>query len=178
MFPEPPTRALSIRQPWAWAVAAGFKSIENRTWQTSFRGSIAIHASESTQAFTEDAETELYDCGGQPLIDALDADENLFGARYFGAIIGVAELVDVVPIDSIPELSQDVIDACGDGPVPDAIWAQGPYCWRLRNAVFFRDRPIKCTGRVNLFGLPPDVQRKVAAELSRLAREARLPQPG
>jgi hypothetical protein len=32
--PGNPDRALSICQPWAWAAAAGHKTIENRTWQT------------------------------------------------------------------------------------------------------------------------------------------------
>ena len=38
------TRALTLRQPWAWAVAAGHKDVENRTWQTPHRGWLAIHA--------------------------------------------------------------------------------------------------------------------------------------
>ena len=38
------TRALTLRQPWAWAVAAGHKDVENRTWQTPHRGCMAIHA--------------------------------------------------------------------------------------------------------------------------------------
>lgn len=37
-------RALSIRQPWAWLIAHGFKDIENRTWPTSVRGPVLIHA--------------------------------------------------------------------------------------------------------------------------------------
>ena len=35
---------LSIRQPWAWLVAHGWKNIENRTWQTNYRGRLLIHA--------------------------------------------------------------------------------------------------------------------------------------
>jgi ASCH domain len=37
-------KALSVRQPWAWLIVQGFKGIENRTWQTSFRGTVLIHA--------------------------------------------------------------------------------------------------------------------------------------
>ena len=36
--------ALSVRQPWAWALCAGQKDIENRTWLTDYRGTIWIHA--------------------------------------------------------------------------------------------------------------------------------------
>ncbi len=38
-------KALSIKQPWAWAIVNGYKTIENRTWKTKFRGAFLIHAS-------------------------------------------------------------------------------------------------------------------------------------
>lgn len=48
-----PTRALSLRQPWAHAVVHGGKRIENRTaWSnSSFRGPLLIHAA---QGMTQD----------------------------------------------------------------------------------------------------------------------------
>ena len=36
---------LSVRQPWAWAIARGRKRVENRTWAPSYRGPVAIYAS-------------------------------------------------------------------------------------------------------------------------------------
>jgi hypothetical protein len=36
---------LSIKQPWAWLIANGYKDVENRTWATAYRGPLAIHAS-------------------------------------------------------------------------------------------------------------------------------------
>jgi hypothetical protein len=36
-------KVLSIQQPWAWAIFHG-KSVENRSWSTSVRGRILIHA--------------------------------------------------------------------------------------------------------------------------------------
>lgn len=41
---EPP-RILSVRQPWAFAIARGWKPIENRSWPTDYRGPLLIHAS-------------------------------------------------------------------------------------------------------------------------------------
>lgn len=38
-------KALSIRQPWAWLITHGYKDVENRTWNTRFRGLCYIHAS-------------------------------------------------------------------------------------------------------------------------------------
>lgn len=37
-------KALTIRQPWAWAIFAAGKDIENRTWATQHRGLLLIHA--------------------------------------------------------------------------------------------------------------------------------------
>lgn len=37
-------RALSIRQPWAWLIVNGFKDIENRDWETFYRGPVLVHA--------------------------------------------------------------------------------------------------------------------------------------
>ena len=39
-----PRPVLSVRQPWAWALLHGGKTIENRTWSTRYRGRIWIHA--------------------------------------------------------------------------------------------------------------------------------------
>ena len=37
-------KALSIQQPWAYFIVAGVKPVENRTWRTSYRGPLLIHA--------------------------------------------------------------------------------------------------------------------------------------
>jgi hypothetical protein len=37
-------RALSIQQPWAWLIVNGYKDVENRSWPTSRRGPIYVHA--------------------------------------------------------------------------------------------------------------------------------------
>ena len=38
------TKALSIRQPWAWLIVNGYKPYENRSWNTKVRGEVLIHA--------------------------------------------------------------------------------------------------------------------------------------
>lgn len=44
-----PRKALSVRQPWAWAIVHGGKRLENRSWRQGnpcipFRGPFCIHA--------------------------------------------------------------------------------------------------------------------------------------
>jgi len=38
-------KALSVKQPYAALICAGIKTVENRTWKTSYRGGLLIHAS-------------------------------------------------------------------------------------------------------------------------------------
>ena len=40
----PQILALSLRQPWAWAILNAGKDIENRSWPTRHRGLTLIHA--------------------------------------------------------------------------------------------------------------------------------------
>lgn len=37
--------ALSVHQPWAWALATGVKPVENRVWWSNWRGPVLIQAS-------------------------------------------------------------------------------------------------------------------------------------
>lgn len=37
-------RVLTIRQPWAWLIVNGHKDVENRSWDTKFRGRFIVHA--------------------------------------------------------------------------------------------------------------------------------------
>lgn len=45
-------KALTISQPFASLIASGEKWIENRSWETRFRGWLAIHAGKGTQYLT------------------------------------------------------------------------------------------------------------------------------
>lgn len=40
-------KAISTRQPWAWAIIYGGKDVENRSRFTNYRGPILIHASKT-----------------------------------------------------------------------------------------------------------------------------------
>ena len=57
-------KALTVHQPWAWAIINGRKRVENRKWSTRVRGRIAIHSSQTRDpnwrqlaAMLEDAAT-------------------------------------------------------------------------------------------------------------------------
>ena len=37
-------KTLSVKNPWAYLICSGAKDIENRLWQTHYRGRILVHA--------------------------------------------------------------------------------------------------------------------------------------
>jgi hypothetical protein len=90
---ELPDIALSIRQPWAWAVIYGGKDIENRSWRSDnpgikFRGPFCVHpAGGMTRAEYEAAAALMASIGVAcpPPADLLR-----------GGIIGVATVADIV----------------------------------------------------------------------------------
>ena len=86
-------KALSIKQPWAWLIASGFKPIENRNWryQPRFRGPFLIHAGKQP-AVLDARFIEL--CRGRRI--KIPADLPL------GGIVGSAEIVDVVTASRSP----------------------------------------------------------------------------
>lgn len=84
-------RALSLRQPWAWLVVHGKKNIENRSWNTSFRGRFLIHASKGhrREDFDRAARACEVFCHHLPPFWSSEFQQ--------GGIIGEATIVDVLP---------------------------------------------------------------------------------
>lgn len=78
-------KALSVKQPWAYLILNGFKSIELRTWASDYRGELWLHS------------------GKKPDNEALDFyqdTEYLQNARlYKGAYVGIIYLSAIVPMD-------------------------------------------------------------------------------
>lgn len=64
------TRGLTIRQPWAFAIAEGFKTVENRSRRTTYRGPLLIHAGLTHDRtvpivrYSRDAAVRLDELGG------------------------------------------------------------------------------------------------------------------
>jgi len=81
--------ALSIRQPWAWLIAHGYKDIENRKWRTGFRGRFLIHAGLQVDRLAYTVFRDFYDL---PEIDDLPT----------GGIVGSADLKECVDQHPLP----------------------------------------------------------------------------
>lgn len=53
------TKALSIQQPWNWAIHYLFKPVENRSWTTDYRGPLLTHAGKTIDPAGYDVIAEL-----------------------------------------------------------------------------------------------------------------------
>lgn len=96
-------RALTIRQPWVWAISEGIKRIENRAWTTPYRGDLVIHAGRSRDDMAE----------GRLLTPEAPPDVSL----VFGSAVCVVRLADIVPL----------------AEVEGERFASGPWCWLLED---------------------------------------------
>jgi hypothetical protein len=101
-------KAITVRQPWAWAIAAGAKTVENRTRGSAYRGPLAIHAGLGWSYRGADDPRVLDVALSQPDVPGgihqgrprLHPDGSLHaGGRpfVFGAVLAVAQLVDAHP---------------------------------------------------------------------------------
>ena len=131
-------KCISVRQPWAWAIVHAGKDIENRTWATSYRGPILIHAGKAKPS-REDCEfaRRFLKARGIALPD-IDSQE-------YGKVIGVGELI-----------------GCGEVNRPRSRWWQGPVGWRLENVRAVNSFAVK--GQLGLFEV--DVSKTKAGILS------------
>jgi hypothetical protein len=86
-------KALSLLQPWASLVTIGAKKIETRSWQTKYRGPLAIHAAKN---FPREAR-QL--CLEEPFLTALTS-AGLQGTNELpcGAVVATCNLVDCLEI--------------------------------------------------------------------------------
>ncbi|AXG66458.1 putative ASCH domain-containing protein [Dickeya phage vB_DsoM_JA33] len=87
-------KALSVKQPWAWLLANGFKDIENRSWHTKIRGNVLIHASKGMTRKEYAEAKELCDKLGVRLPQFEDLDR--------GCIVGMMEIFDSVDASDSP----------------------------------------------------------------------------
>ncbi len=137
-------KALTIWQPWAGMVAAGVKGNETRSWPTSYRGRIAIHAAKldirvAWRRYVNDTVTEVI-CRRLGLPGIFDAVETF----PTGCILATAELMDCIRItpEYVAKLDYDELQL-GD-------YTPGRFAWKLEDVKAFPE-PIPVRGRQGLW---------------------------
>lgn len=138
-------KALSIRQPWAWLIVNGYKNIENRDWDTKYRGFLLIHAGKQVEKafFTKKEKTLCLpyaesECGAS--VAALMPQRLEDYER--GGIVGYATVHQVVMQS-------------------DSRWFKGKYGFVLTKAAALPFIPLR--GQLSLFDVPPEIEEQVKA---------------
>lgn len=130
-------KSLTVHQPYAWAIVAGVKRLENRSWPTSYRGPVAIHAGKSTLTAGDDGEWDREVMTGMPHV----------GSLPYGAFIGTAVLIDCLPVEEAERRYPDQYD-----------FASGPWCWVFADPLPL-PKPIAANGMLGLFTAPSHIER-------------------
>ncbi|MFD9721065.1 hypothetical protein [Streptomyces sp. NPDC059076] len=71
-------RGLTIKQPWAFSIAEGFKTVENRSRRTNYRSRLLIHAG---QAFDTSVSIVRYSRDAARRFDQFGGQANFWDAR-------------------------------------------------------------------------------------------------
>lgn len=91
-------KALTLHQPWASLIAIGAKRIETRSWATSYRGPLAIHAAARKPKEGLVGHYHVADYGKFWGLWCVDDGYTRDRVLPLGAIVATCELVDSVPI--------------------------------------------------------------------------------
>jgi hypothetical protein len=155
-----PLRILTVRQPWAWAIAAGFKSVENRTRNIAgdYRGPVAIHAGvrddTSARSHPEIIRRAREQWGVEPA--ALFTGER----HMYGHILAVVNLYAVHQHDGTADFR-----CCPNAPDRYRRWAD-PDAWHLCMASpRTLAEPIPYRGNLGLRPLDDDTTARVLAQI-------------
>lgn len=150
-------KALTVSEPFASLIVSGEKWVENRVWDCSYRGELAIHAGRGTQYI-------------------LPADlRRTF--PHAGSIIGVCVVVGCVSRDRI--LASAAVERAGRAasPIPAGVewgsWRRlavhrhvcGEYCILLAARVVKLSEPVPCRGLQKIWTADQDVEARVRAQM-------------
>jgi hypothetical protein len=126
-------KALSIRQPWAELILQGRKTIELRTWKTSYRGLLVIHAGyileeEACRPFGLDPANIVH-----------------------SALVGTVQVVDIIALTS------DSYEALRREHLAPEDWPGGElFRWQLADPRRFPDS-VPAGGQPGLYDLPAGI---------------------
>jgi hypothetical protein len=140
-------KALSLTQPWATAIATGAKHWETRSWPTSFRGEVAIHASKGYPKWAREFAAETV---GNRVVPHEPPLGKIVCVCYLSAC---CETRSLVLSEAISEQEQ----AWGD-------YAEGRFAFELRDVRQLRI-PIPAKGALGFWNVSAELEAAIRAQL-------------
>lgn len=170
-------KALTLTQPWASLVAAGVKTIETRSWSTSYRGPLAIHAASKIPTDVRRVilghkvrgYPHTYGRGDGPILHALynegfveaGAGGSVERRLPLGAVVAVCELVSTRRTETLDSDAFLEWDVRLNRPFGD--FTPGRYAWMLRD-IRPLDEPIPVKGALGLWDLGLDLAHQAVLD--------------
>lgn len=137
----PQLKALTLWQPWATLIALGVKLYETRSWETSYRGLLAIHSAKRTVKATEVEDT--------PIEAALLRKGERWNRLPLGAVLCIARLVDIVPTEYVLRLAE-TDHRIANEELDLGNYAPGRFAWHLE-LVRVAPEPVPVRGAQGLW---------------------------
>lgn len=184
-------KALSLTQPWATLVAISAKQIETRSWQSAYRGTLAIHATARKPRDWDDfIWNELFVSvlhGAGYLRLPSDPCETRWKEFPHSAIVAVCELTATYQITRngvrhYPIADQLLANAEWRGRTimlppangfPDrnshefsfGDYAVGRYAWILTDMHVLKT-PVPCKGALSLWDVPAEIEMLIGKQMN------------
>lgn len=138
------THALTVREPWGWAIISGHKPIENRRWEPGLEPGdlFALHVGRVTE------------WKALAYIRARHGIHVPQNELYAGAILGVCRFRGIVVRGEEQRLTNR-----------ERRWFTGRVGWRIEVVLRF-EQPVPCNGRLGLWRISDHVRPAVDERLA------------
>lgn len=155
-------KCISLWNPWAFLMAIDKKRNETRSWGTSYRGPLAIHAAKKWD------KKLLEMCCKEPFYSALASERPNMGGSYyfddlckmilpFGQIIAVVDLWNCYRIETT--FAHKSMLSLNEYSFGD--YSVGRYVWQTQNVKRLRE-PIPFKGKQRFFEVPDELVRQAS----------------
>ena len=146
-------KALSLTQPWASAIMFGHKRIETRSWNTTHRGRIAIHAAKGFPKWAKEFAQEERFLGRMP------------GRLPLMAIVGFATITGMRRTEDMVGEVSGLERRYGD-------YGPGRWAWMLSDILPIPDdKIVPAMGALGLWSVPEEIDvvlRDLLRDMGRL----------
>jgi hypothetical protein len=134
-------KAISLQQPWAGLLVLGIKEFETRSWNTKFRGEIAVHASAK---IPKEGET-LLQWLGENIPDFKPGESNHTICTMRGVILGTVVVTDTFSTNDVdqPVEVEEIQEMFGD-------FSPNRYFWLCEHPDLF-ENPIPAKGALSIW---------------------------
>jgi len=153
-------KALSIKQPWAWLICAGYKDIENRNWKIGRNARYGAYSSYDVANFSINLPERIYIHAGKKPDDIgsetwssiynnvpLPAWQYVWSkSQWLGKVFGLTLGAIIGEVDIIGCVEQS-----------DSPWFIGKYGFTLANPVLY-GKPIPYRGALGFFEVESDIE--------------------